>query len=95
MFRFVASEWDEQKRRSTLEKHGIDFLDAVRIFEADVLVAPSGRRDLEEKRWIAIELLDGIEIAVIFTVRGESCRVITARRARRDERKEYHARFGR
>jgi uncharacterized DUF497 family protein len=31
-------EWDEVKRRTNLEKHGIDFLDAVQIFVSDPLV---------------------------------------------------------
>lgn len=82
-------EWDETKRAHPLEKHGIDFADTIRIFDSDVLVAPS--RHQHETRWVAVGMLDGIEIAVIFTVRGEAIRIITARRARRHEREAYHA----
>ena len=43
-------EWDENKRSSTLKKHGIDFLDATRIFDGrPVLHAPSDRPG-EERR---------------------------------------------
>jgi len=48
-----------------------------------------------EVRWIAIGLLDNVEIAVIYTMRGEAIRLITARRARQNERDAYHAHFGR
>ncbi|HUF85768.1 MAG TPA: BrnT family toxin [Thermohalobaculum sp.] len=82
-------EWNEEKRERTLEKHGIDFVDAIRVFDGDVLVAAS--RGHGEKRFVAVGLLDGIEIAIIFTIRGDAIRVITARRARRHEREAYHA----
>lgn len=86
---FTSFEWDEEKRKTTPEKHGIDFVDAIRIFDGDILVAPS--RHHNEERWVAVGPLDGIEIAVIFTIRGEVCRIIIARRARRHEREAYHA----
>ena len=84
-------EWDEEKRKQTLLKHGIDFVDAIKIFERKTLLSQSMRGD--EQRWTAIGLLDGTEIAVIYTMRGDTCRIITARRARRHKRKEYHARY--
>lgn len=86
-------EWDEDKRAQTILKHGIDFADAVEIFDGAVLVAPS--KHTSEERWIAVGLLDDIEIAVIYMIRGETCRIITARRARRYERENYHARYPR
>ena len=84
-------EWNEEKRKQTYLKHGIDFEDVVGIFKNDVLTTPS--RDDDEQRWTAIGLLNETEIAVIYTMRGDTCRIITARRARRHERKEYHARY--
>lgn len=84
-------EWDEAKRAAALEKHGIDFLDATRIFAGPVLRARSAFED--EDRWIAVGLLDGLEIAVIYTLRGGTCRIITARRARTNERRRYHENF--
>lgn len=84
-------EWDEEKRAKTLEKHGIDLLDAARILAGTYLVSASERRG--EPRWLAIGILDGREIALVFTKRGENIRLISARRARENERKAYHARF--
>lgn len=60
-------EWDEAKRAAALKKHGIDFLDATRIFAGPVLRARSAFED--EDRWIAVGLLDELEIAVIYTLR--------------------------
>lgn len=80
-------EWDERKRLATLDKHGIDFIDAVEIFASDYLELAG--ISLQEDRLRAVSRLNGITITVIFTVRGGAIRIITARRARKDERTEY------
>ena len=82
-------EWDDDKRLITLKKHGIDFLDAVEIFEADYLRL-SGRSDIEIRE-IAVGYLNGNYLAVVFTMRKEVTRIITVRKARRDEREAYDA----
>ncbi len=87
----VAFEWNEEKRQATLLKHGIDFRDAVEVLVSDHLVVDA--RSEAEERKLAIGLLHGIAIAVVYTMRGEICRIITARRARRDEREHFEALF--
>lgn len=84
-------EWDETKREKNLQKHGIAFEDAIFVFEGPVLVSssPSGG----EERMIALGPLGGVFIAVIFTMRGEVRRIISARRARRGEIRKHHAHF--
>jgi len=82
-------EWDENKRHQTLEKHGLDFLDAVEIFTKLYLRIPA--KSDAEHREIAVGTLKEIHIAVVFTHRGETIRIITARKARKDERKAYDA----
>jgi len=84
-------EWNEDKRKTVLEKHGLDFIDAITIFDGDVLRARSTFEG--EERWIAIGILDEIEIAVIYTIRGDIYRIITARRARQKERDLYDAHY--
>ena len=82
-------EWDENKRSSTLKKHGIDFLDATRIFDGrPVLHAPSDRPG--EERRVAIGKLSGQIVSVVYTFRADAIRIITARRARKNEQREYH-----
>lgn len=83
-------EWDEEKRKTTLRKHGIDFLWLPEVFAQETLILPSNQKG--EERWLAIGMLGTKEIAVIFTKRGETIRIITARRARENERRAYHAR---
>jgi uncharacterized DUF497 family protein len=80
-------EWDESKRQSNLVKHLIDFQDALRIFDAPVFEKTSSSRG--EERVLAIGLLENIEIVVVYVIRGKRRRIISARRAHRDERQDY------
>ena len=82
-------EWDEAKRLVCLDKHGIDFCDAVEVFETDYLELPA--RSEAEERLIAVGLLQDVTVAVVFTCRGGAIRIITARRARKNEREQYDA----
>ena len=59
------------------------FLDENRLEWADA------RRQYEESRWIAIGLIDGFEIVVAYTLRGDTIRLISARKAERHEREDY------
>jgi uncharacterized protein len=90
-------EWDEEKARINVEKHGIDFMDARRIWERPV-IDPAGERVVaNEYRPTALGTIgeDEIIIAVVYTVRDGIIRLISARRARRNERQNYQDRFGR
>jgi uncharacterized DUF497 family protein len=91
----MCFEWDEHKRISNIEKHHIDFEDAATIYEGFAITAPSPRTDMDEERFISIGLLRGIEIVVVFTMRGDTRRIISARRARKNEREKYHEESGR
>jgi uncharacterized protein len=86
----MDSEWDEAKRRSNFHKHRIDFVDAARIFDGPFVETEDLRRDYGEKRYQAFGELDGRVIQVIYTWRSDRRRIITARRARRDERTAYY-----
>jgi uncharacterized protein len=80
-------EWDESKRQSNIAKHRIDFQDAQRIFEQPVFEKTN--RSQGEDRVLAIGLVEGIEIVVVYVNRGKRRRIISARRAHRDERQDY------
>ena len=81
-------EWDESKRQANLEKHHIDFRDAQRVFDAPVFEKIERRHG--EDRFVAIGLIEDVEIVVVYVVRGNWRRMISARRANRNERQEYH-----
>lgn len=85
-------EWDDAKRLKTIEKHGIDFTRAKQIF--DGLHLEIDARSVNELRRTAIGKIGGHVIAVVFTRRGNVIRIITARRARRNERENFRSLYG-
>ena len=52
------------------------------------------RQDYGEIRFAAIGIVEDVELYVVYTMRGDVTRIISARRARKDERQEYHHTFG-
>ncbi len=80
-------EWDEAKRLATIGKHGLDFRLARGVFDGEPLIARSDHDG--EERWIAINWLNDRTVAVVFTYRGARKRLITARKARTDEKKRF------
>jgi uncharacterized protein len=84
-------EWDERKRQATIIKHGIDIFDAAQILAGDHVLL-DGKNDVEPRK-LAIGVFDGYAVALVFVERGEKIRLITARRARRNERRAYQARY--
>jgi uncharacterized protein len=83
----ASFEWDERKNLLNLAKHGIDFDDAIEVFHGRIILRQSDRNN--EERWIAIGEIEGRIIAVVFTRRGDTLRIISARRARKNEEREY------
>jgi uncharacterized protein len=81
-------QWDVAKAAANLAKHRISFEDAIAIFEGPVLETRSDRE--AEERYRAIGIVEGREIAVVYTLREGGYRIISARRARRNERRAYH-----
>jgi uncharacterized protein len=89
MRRVAGFEWDERKARANLRKHKVDFADAATIFEDDQAVTVT-EEAVQEERYITLgkDALDRV-LVVIYTMRGERIRIISARRATRRERAEY------
>lgn len=82
--------WDQSKNRSNVALHGIDFEDAKRIFEGPTVERIDDRFAYGEVRIYAIGLVNGLEITVIYTDRGnEERRIISAWRAEPHERRTY------
>jgi uncharacterized DUF497 family protein len=90
MMRF---EWDERKRQSNFDKHGLDFIDVEAVFAGPYVQVPSFYGS-EEERFLAIGLLEGRDVTVVFTFRGEAIRIISFRRARYEERQKYQELYG-
>jgi uncharacterized DUF497 family protein len=82
-------EWDEDKNESNFDKHGIDFETAMLIWEGPVIEQVDDRKDYGESRFIALGMVEDRVLAVVYTWRGNCCRIISARKARKDERRAY------
>lgn len=83
-------EWDEQKNKANIRKHGFDFADAWEIFEAPMLTALDTREDYDEDRWIGIGFLREFIVVIVFTEKDDdTIRIISLRKALKYERVKF------
>ena len=86
-------EWDETKRLRTIAVRGLDFADAIDVFDGRAAVhVPSGHTS--EARFLTVARLNGKLHAVIWTWRGTKRRIISFRRARHGEERDYRLLHG-
>ena len=78
-------EWDEAKRLSNIEKHGLDFEDAVTLFDGQHIIAPAKMAG-NEARFFATGQIGDFYVTAVYTLRGNTIRMISFRRARHAER---------
>jgi uncharacterized protein len=76
-------------RRANLRKHGIDFMDAERIFHGSTLTAEDRHDAYGERRFLAPRLLEDQVVPVAHTERGENIRIISVRKATKNEARSY------
>jgi hypothetical protein len=82
-------EWDKAKAESNARKHGIRFADTFAVFE-DPAALTVDDDDQEEERHVTIGRDSfGRLLVVVYTWRGESIRIISARRVNRHEATQY------
>lgn len=86
-------EWDPAKARENIKIHGIDFADAVQVFDNPHI--PREDPDAEgEQRFVTIGMDDlGRFLVVVYTYRPGKIRLISARKASKKEGKEYAQRI--
>ena len=82
-------EWDENKRKLNIQKHGIDFEDAKRVFEGISLTFQDNRFDYGQQRFITMGLLYEIVIVIAHTEIDETIRIISMRKATKNEQKLF------
>lgn len=83
-------EFDEEKSATNLVKHGIDFVNAQRLWvDPEALEIPARTED--EDRFLIIGRIDGKHWSAITTYRGENVRIISVRRSRIEEVKLYES----
>jgi len=87
----VRYEWDEAKRAANLQKHGIDFADAVAVFEDPfaLTVADTGKHGEQRWRTLGTDAYARLLVAV-WTERGvDVIRIVSSRRATPGEAHHY------
>ena len=83
-------EWDDAKSNSCYTRRGFDFAYAVRaFFDPYRIVAQDRRRDYGEERYRLLGMIGGRAYVVVYTVRGSTIRIISARKANVKEVAEY------
>lgn len=82
-------EWDEDKRISNLKKHTLDFQDVIHFVWDSALISEDQSESYGEIRYRALGLLQQQLVMLVFTLRGESVRVISLRKATRQEKQYY------
>lgn len=81
----IAFEWDDAKSDACLEERGFSFADVLVIFAGPLLQKPDDRKDYGELRIRAAGLIEGVPFMVVYTVRGDCFRIISARKMHRKE----------
>ncbi len=87
----LSFEWDENKARTNLARHGVSFEEASTVFGDPMSITiPDPAHSQAEDRWIILGYSQrGRLLVVVHTERGDNLRIISARPASRRERKQY------
>jgi len=86
----MTFEYDPKKAQANQQKHGISFADAESVFFDPLAIHDIDPDSIDEERFIAIGMGSlGLLFVVVYTMRGDVIRLISARRATRQEIKVY------
>ena len=87
-------EWDEAKRRSNIRKHGIDFIGIEGVFAGTTVTMLDDRYDYGEPRFVTLGLLKGRVVVIAHTETAEVIRIISVRKATKNEEANYFKEIG-
>ena len=93
LYSFVKFEWDARKRASNILKHGLDFADVPQVFDSPMLNRIDDRRHYGEVRHVGMGSLDDRVVLVVYTLRGNTIRIISMRKANERETQIYKKRL--
>ena len=82
-------EYDSAKSETNKTKHGIDFEEAQALWNDEDVLALRSPKSVDEERWLVIGMIEEVGWTAIVTYRGTSIRIISVRRARKEELKLY------
>ena len=82
-------EWDEDKRLANIKNYGIDFVDVSEVFDGEIFTVEDDRYSYGEQRFVTFGLLKGLVVVVVNTDRCEFIRIISIRKATKNEYRSY------
>ena len=77
--------WSETKRKSNIEKHGFDLVDAPQVFAGPTFTYEDDRADYSEQRFVTLGLLCGLVVSIVHTESPRLIRIISFRKATKHE----------
>ena len=83
-------EWDENKRLANLQKHKIDFVDSEAIFNGYTITLEDDSANYSEQRFITFGKYQNIVAVIVHTERNENIRIISIRKATKNEARYYY-----
>ena len=83
-------EFDSNKSESNKQKHGIDFIEAQALWDDPDRIEIPAKTQIE-KRFVLTGKIKEIHWSAVFTMREDITRIISVRRARKQEVKEYES----
>jgi uncharacterized DUF497 family protein len=86
-------EWDAAERRANLAKHKLDFADVEDVFHGATFTLGDERFAYGENRFITVGMLRGTVVVIAHTEQGGVLRVISMRKATRNEEEIYFRGF--
>jgi uncharacterized DUF497 family protein len=81
--------WSERKRSLNLKQHGLDFVDAVAVFQGLTFTFEDDRFSYKEQRFVTLGLLAGTPVSVVHTETDHEIRIISFRKATTREARIY------
>lgn len=85
----MGFQWDPEKDAANKAKHRLGFRQAAEIFRGFRLIREDARRDYGERGLVALGCYDDEVLRVVYTLRGDDIRIISAWKAGRHDREAY------
>ena len=85
--------WSETKRAANLKAHGLDFVDAPRVFEGLTFTFEDDRFSYGEQRFVTLGLLTGVPVSIAHTETDYEIRIISFRKATSHETNIYFSKI--
>jgi uncharacterized DUF497 family protein len=86
--------WSESKRKANIRTHGLDFIEAPRVFEGVTYTFEDDRISYIEQRFVTLGMLSGVTVSIVHTEDKHEIRIISFPKATRAETRIYFEAIG-